>query len=107
MNSPHPTDKTENIEKNKTNSWYVYLLRCADNSLYAGITTDVARRLTEHNTCNKKGAKYTRIRRPVALAYMETAENRSTASQREYQLKKLSKQQKEKLVTQFSPGTLA
>ena len=83
------------------NAWFVYYLRCADNSLYAGITTDISRRLVEHNTCNKRGAKYTRVRRPVHLAYAEHQENRQLASKREYQLKKLSKAQKEALVNNF------
>ncbi|GLX79109.1 hypothetical protein tinsulaeT_24490 [Thalassotalea insulae] len=81
-----------------TANWFVYLLRCADNSLYTGITTDVERRLKQHNHCNKTGAKYTRVRRPVALAYLEPATNRSAASQREYQLKQLTKAEKERLV---------
>lgn len=80
-------------------SWFVYLLRCADNSLYAGITTDLNRRIEQHNHCNKTGAKYTRVRRPVVLAYYESATDRKSASQREYQLKKLTKAQKEKLVS--------
>lgn len=83
------------------NCWYVYLLRCSDNSLYAGITTDLNRRLSEHNNDNKKGAKYTRVRRPVVLAYAEEALNRALACQREYQLRKLSKKQKEILVDTF------
>lgn len=81
--------------------WYVYLLRCADNSLYAGITTSIERRILEHNNCNKKGAKYTRVRRPVALAYSEQLTDRSEASRREYQLKKLTKREKEKLVSSY------
>lgn len=81
--------------------WYVYLLRCADNSLYAGITTSIERRILEHNNCNKKGAKYTRVRRPVALAYSEQLTDRSEASRREYQLKQLTKREKEKLVSSY------
>ncbi|SEK94787.1 putative endonuclease [Colwellia chukchiensis] len=81
--------------------WFVYFLRCADNSLYAGITTSLERRLAEHNNCNKKAAKYTRVRRPVALAYAETLNNRQQASQREYQLKQLSKRHKEQLVADY------
>jgi len=91
-------DKNEVSSKNV---WFVYYLRCADNSLYAGITTDIDRRLNEHNTCNKLGAKYTRVRRPVHLAYAEPQENRQLASKREYQLKKLSKGKKEALVNDF------
>ena len=81
--------------------WFVYLLRCADNSLYGGITTDLNRRLSEHNDSNKLGAKYTRARRPVCLAYAEQCTNRQSASIREYQLKKLKKCQKEQLVLNF------
>ncbi len=83
-----------------SNSWYVYLLRCSDNTLYTGITTDLTRRLKEHNS-SKLGAKYTRARRPVQLAYVEAAQNRSLASKQECQLKKLSKIKKEQLVTQY------
>jgi len=82
------------------NTWYVYLLRCKDNSLYAGITTDISRRLHQHNH-TKLGAKYTRAKRPVTLVFLETTLNKSTASKREYQLKKLTKTQKEKLVSTY------
>lgn len=81
--------------------WYVYFLRCADNSLYAGITTSLERRVNEHNECNKKAAKYTRVRRPVSLVYAETQLNRQQASRREYQLKQLSKLSKEQLVSDY------
>lgn len=83
-----------------SDNWYVYLMRCSDNSLYAGITTDLTRRLNEHNN-SKLAAKYTRIRRPVSLAYAESSENRSLASKREYQLRKLSKAKKEQLVADY------
>ena len=86
--------------------WFTYLLRCADNSLYTGVTTDLQRRLFEHNNSNKLGAKYTRARRPVYLAYAEKNGDRKTACQREYQIKQLKKQQKEFLVTQFKPSNL-
>jgi putative endonuclease len=81
--------------------WFTYLLRCSDNSLYAGVTTDLKRRLIEHNNSNKLGAKYTRVRRPVTLAYAEKNQNRKTACQREYLIRKLPKQKKEHLVTLF------
>ena len=81
-----------------TDNWYVYLLRCNDNTLYTGITTNIERRIKEHNLCDKKGAKYTRARRPVTLVYTEESLNRSTASQREYALKKLTKKAKESLI---------
>jgi len=81
--------------------WFVYFLRCADKSLYAGITTDLTRRLNEHNTSSKLAAKYTRVRRPVRLVYHETLDSRAAASRREYELKKLTKLQKEKLVKSY------
>ncbi len=74
-------------------SWYVYILRCADDTLYTGITTDVVRRLREHNEA-KLGAKYTRARRPVVLVYKKRFTSRSTAAIREAALKKLSREEK-------------
>ena len=85
----------------KTKPWFVYLLRCNDNSLYTGITTDINRRVNEHNNTNK-GAKYTRAKRPVTLVYMEEVENKSLAGKREYQIRKQSKLNKESLVRVFS-----
>tara|TARA_R110001592_G_scaffold70545_1_gene216043 strand:+ start:6096 stop:6377 length:282 start_codon:yes stop_codon:yes gene_type:complete len=81
-------------------TWYVYFLRCNDNSLYAGITTDINRRLHQHNH-TKLGAKYTRAKRPVTLSFIETASDKSTASKREYQLRNLTKLQKERLVSTY------
>ncbi len=78
--------------------WSVYILRCADNSLYTGITTDMRRRLDEHNGLVKNGAKYTRHRQPVTLVYQETVESRSQACKRESAIKNLSKFQKEQLI---------
>jgi putative endonuclease len=85
-----------------SSTWFVYLLRCADNTLYGGVTTDLDRRLSEHNNSNKLGAKYTRARRPVQLAYAENASNRKSACIREYQLKRLKKNEKEQLVLDFN-----
>ena len=78
-------------------SYYVYILKCSDDTLYTGITTDVTRRLEEHNS-SAKGAKYTKIRRPVTLVYTENQKNRSEASKREYAIKKLSREEKLKLI---------
>ena len=78
-------------------AWTIYMLRCADKSLYTGITTDVSRRVIEHNTL-KSGAKYTRSRRPVTLVYSQQTSSKSLASIRECELKKLSKKQKEELI---------
>ncbi|WP_286263268.1 GIY-YIG nuclease family protein [Thalassotalea atypica] len=82
-------------------NWYVYLLRCADHSLYCGVTTDTSRRVDEHNQSNKLGAKYTRVRRPVELAFVEVCKSRSQACQREHQIKRLSKEKKELLVITY------
>ena len=87
--------------ENKTISftpWFVYVVRCSDDSLYTGITTDINRRIEEHNTSNK-GAKYTRTRRPVKLEYKEVYVDRSTASKREYAIKKLTRKQKLNLIS--------
>lgn len=75
-------------------NWYVYMVRCSDHSLYTGITTDVNRRVQEHNN-GKHAAAYTRSRRPVELVYREQCKDRSEASIREVMLKKLSKDEKE------------
>lgn len=77
--------------------WFVYLLRCADSTLYTGITTDIGRRLAEHNT-GKAGARYTRARRPVVLVWQQQVPDRSMASRCEYLLRQLSKVEKEALV---------
>lgn len=77
--------------------WYVYLLRCADGTLYAGITTHLERRLAEHNA-GRAGAKYTRARRPVTLAWSEPAADRSAAGRREYALRRLPRAAKEALI---------
>lgn len=76
--------------------WYVYMLRCGDGSLYTGSTTDVARRLREHQS--GKGAKYTRSHPPVTLAYTEPAADRSAAFRREAAIKRLSRAEKWKLL---------
>ncbi len=77
--------------------YYVYILRCADGSLYTGITTDVERRFAEHVNGGEKGAKYTRIHTPKEIAAVWKVENRSVASKLEWRLKHLTKQQKEAL----------
>ncbi|MCG8380182.1 MAG: GIY-YIG nuclease family protein [Proteobacteria bacterium] len=78
--------------------WVVYILRCSDQTLYTGITSDLERRLQEHNHDNKLAAAYTRSRRPVTLIYHETYTDRATATKREAEIKKLSRQEKEQLI---------
>jgi len=77
--------------------YYLYILECADRTLYTGITVDLERRLREHNS-SALGAKYTRARRPVKLVYSKKFRNRSLASKAEYRIKKLSKAEKIKLI---------
>jgi putative endonuclease len=78
-------------------SYFVYILECADTTYYTGITTNLEKRLHQHNH-TKLGAKYTSIRRPVKLIYSEESENRSSASKREYAIKKLTRTQKSTLI---------
>lgn len=86
-------------QKNQTDqAWSVYLLRCADNTLYCGITTNLQKRLRQHNGELVGGAKYTKIRQPCELVYSEPADNRSQATQKEYAIKQLSKAAKEYLI---------
>jgi len=73
--------------------YFLYILQCADDTLYTGITTDLDRRIKEHNN-SKLGAKYTKVRRPVKLIYSQEFINRSEASKEESRIKKLSRQQK-------------
>lgn len=79
--------------------YYVYLLRCNDDTLYCGYTNDLYKRLEKHNS--KKGAKYTRIRVPCKLEYFETFCDKSDALKREFAIKKLSRRQKEILINNF------
>jgi putative endonuclease len=76
--------------------WYVYILECKDESLYTGSTTDVLRRLEEHNS--GKGANYTRVRLPVRLVHKEEHPDRSNAQKREAQIKGLPRKQKLELI---------
>lgn len=78
----------------------VYILRCADDTLYAGITTDVTRRMSEHNT-STLGAKYTRGRRPVTLVYTKRYRTRSTASREEARIKALPRKEKLALIALY------
>ncbi len=75
---------------------YVYMVECADQTLYTGWTTDVERRLKDHNA--GRGAKYTRERGPVRLVYVEEAPDRRTAMQRELEIKRLRRGQKLELI---------
>ena len=82
--------------------WYVYILRCADNTLYTGTTTNISRRVNEHN--RKKGGIYTRTRHPVKLLHEETYKTRSQALKRETQIKGWSRTKKLDLVNRSCSG---
>ena len=81
-----------------SSNWYTYIVQCADQSLYTGISTDLIRRIEEHNS-SPNGAKYTKARRPVRLVYFEKSESRSEASKREHALKQLTTTAKRQFVT--------
>ena len=81
-------------------AWFVYILSCSDGSLYTGITTDLERRIQQHNSGN--GAKYTRGRRPVELIYSRTCDDHSDALKQEHSIKRMSKQKKWLMIEQAS-----
>ena len=78
-------------------TWHLYILHCGDGTLYTGITTDVEKRLAAHRS--GKGAKYTRGRLPLELVYRESCENHSQALKREWEVKQLTRQEKEMLIS--------
>ena len=79
-----------------SDEWVVYILRCADGTLYTGVTTDAGKRLAEHN--GGRGARYTRSRLPVKLVYSEPARDRSAAQQRESEIKRMRAADKRRLI---------
>ncbi len=82
--------------ENTKKACYVYILNCADDSLYTGWTTDLEKRVSAHN--GGKGAKYTRARLPVTLVYFEQAETKSLAMRREWEIKHMTRQKKMNLI---------
>ncbi len=78
-------------------TYYVYLLRCSDGTLYCGITNDLVKRVATHN--RGKGSRYTRARLPVELAYSEAVGSKEKALRREYEVKKLDRKEKNWLAT--------
>ena len=77
--------------------YYIYILRCQDDTYYTGFTNNIEKRVRAHN--DKKGAKYTRGRTPVELIYSEEFESKTEALKREYEIKKLTRKQKEILIS--------
>lgn len=88
------------LSQTKDKNWFIYVVVCFDNSLYCGITTDIERRLNQHNGRIKGGAKYTRSRRPVKLEWSDICKSRSDALKREYKFKKMSRKNKLKFIGQ-------
>ena len=84
--------------------YHVYIVQCADNTLYTGIAKELNRRISEHNSSDK-GAKYTKARRPVTLLYHEECADRSVASKREYAIKKMTKEKKLSLIASYTHAT--
>jgi putative endonuclease len=80
-------------------TWFLYMIRCADNSLYTGITIDLDRRFAEHQAQGKKSAKYLRGKGPLELVFMTAVGTKSQASRLEVRVKQCSKRVKEQLVT--------
>jgi putative endonuclease len=91
------------MSQKATHSWFVYIIRTLDGQLYTGITTDIQRRWQQHLS-GKAGARYFRTRKPHLLALLETHPDRSSASKREAAIKKLSKPEKEQLVSNNPPS---
>lgn len=91
-------DIMDGSESPLMNNWFVYIIRCANNTLYTGITTDVERRFQEHQGKDGKGSKYLKGKGPLQLVWQISIENRSQASKLEYNIKQLSKADKERLV---------
>jgi putative endonuclease len=84
-------------------SWYLYIVKCRDNSLYTGITTDLKRRIWEHNNDNVLGAKSLRGKRPVGLVYYEAFATQGEAAKREKSIKRWTRKYKLKLIEGFKP----
>jgi len=84
-----------------TKEWFLYVVECSDGTLYTGITTDLKRRLNEHNN-STRGAKYTRSRRPVKYRFTMICTNQSDATKEEIKFKKLTRKQKLKFIERSS-----
>ena len=80
--------------------WYVYLAKCSDGTLYTGITTDLKRRINQHNGIVQGGARYTAARRPVVLVWSEEVDSRSCAQKREFEIRRLSRIEKTQLIVE-------
>ena len=95
MECSTPTPMEKSLKT--VDGWCVYLLHCADGTYYTGVTTDLKRRLRQHNGDLVGGARYTASRRPVRLAWVEVAKDRACAQQREHAVRRLSRAAKQRL----------
>lgn len=95
-------DRTHKLTNLSSKDWYIYIVKCSDQTYYTGASTDVAKRIDAHN--KSKGAKYTKARLPVALVYSEKIGSKSDALKKEYQIKQLSRTEKEKLIASYNSG---
>lgn len=95
----HPTSKSVSRP-----AWNIYIVRCADGTLYTGIARNAELRVAEHNAGGRRSARYTRGRRPVTLVYVETAADRAAASRREHQIKALERGAKLELIGSAATG---
>lgn len=90
--------ETDTLDENEAASWYLYLIKCRNGSLYTGITTDVQRRFAEHSSSGPKAARYLRGKGPLELVFSTKVGGRGQASIFEYRVKKLSKATKQELI---------
>lgn len=95
---------TEQVSAPSPKTWYLYMIRCKDNSLYTGITVDIQRRFQEHQDSNGigKGAKFLRGKGPLQLVYSTCVPTHSAALKLEYKIKKMSKAKKEGMIVEFA-----
>ncbi|NKF52512.1 GIY-YIG nuclease family protein [Shewanella sp. WXL01] len=91
------------LQESAQSAWFVYIIECAKGTLYTGITTDVARRFDEHQH-GIKGAKYLKGKGPLRLVYQEAQQNRSLATKRELEIKKMTRSKKLALITSKKSG---
>lgn len=92
------TPRAVRTKRTKTSAWFVYIVRCADGTLYTGMAKDVERRIAEHLQSNGKGAKYLRGRAPLELEFVQECKSRGAALSLESRMKRLSKAEKEELI---------
>lgn len=98
---PTAIEPATSCDRSTDTPWHVYLVLCADRTLYTGVTTDLHRRVEQHNGHQAGGARYTRARRPVRLVWWRPCSNRSSAQQEEAAIRRLSRGQKWALVKAF------